>query len=306
MPRSDWNILAPLAGLAALFTAFALGAYVTALDNPEQGYPRYSDAREKGQEANAAGSVNLANPVQYRTPCANPQRESESDLCAQWRAANAAEQSALWTKLGFWAGLFGLFGLYWQVILTRRAVEDTGDATKAMQDANDIARETGIAQSRAYLHIEDVWIQVKDANDPLAILKVRNSGQSPAKNVEIVVGVKFVRAEGKQSQIPTTADQFVLRRCQELAIGANTHREISVPFAIFDIDAPSPDFLVGVIWAEVRYLTEYSSVPPQSDAVRATIITEHFPRKAGEKFESFEIEAVQSTANSDTRHHAKG
>gem|GEM_PF-2673377 len=89
---------------------------------------------------------------EYRAPCRDPKGKDESDLCAQWKAANAAEDSALWAKWGFWIGVVGSGFLLWQIILTRQAVEDTGDATAAMQSANEIAK----AAQRPWLHIDNV------------------------------------------------------------------------------------------------------------------------------------------------------
>ena len=199
MSRSDWNILAPLAGLAALSIAFGLGSYVTALDDPQQGYPSYRYSGQEVAAPNAAGpSSEVASTPQYRTPCHQPQSEGEADLCAQWRAAHAAEKSALWTKLGFWAGLFGLAGLYWQVVLTRRAVEDTGEATEAMREANAIARDIGQAQTRAYLSIRS--LEGKKVDGGLVFrATVQNSGQSPALSAQIMLQV--VDKDGEKIQV---------------------------------------------------------------------------------------------------------
>jgi hypothetical protein len=125
--------------IAALALAFGLGIYVSGLNYPDEGYQSYQASQGDKQGA-AASIANVATAIVERTPCDQPQSETESGLCAQWRAAKAAEKSAEWTVYGFWATLAGMALLTSQLILTREAVKDTGDATKAMRDSNDIMR----------------------------------------------------------------------------------------------------------------------------------------------------------------------
>ena len=173
---------AALAGLAALGIAFALGSYATALKQPEQGYPSYRPTSEQPIQPDAARPLTkIASPPQYHTPCANPQSEGESNLCAQWHSARAAEDSAFWTKLGFLVGVFGLAGLYWQVGLTRKAVEDTGDATEAMKQQNVIAEQTVEHQLRAYVAVFAARAENFGPNrTPQFNIEARNTGQTPA------------------------------------------------------------------------------------------------------------------------------
>lgn len=144
MPYGNRGILAAFAGLAALFLAFGMGAYVTGLNNPEQErYEPYRYAPDKPLEIDpaAAGEPN-AQALQDRTPCEQPKGRDESDLCAQWKAASAGERNTLWTARGFWIGVVGSALLLWQIALTRQAVEDTSEATEAMREANHIAANT--------------------------------------------------------------------------------------------------------------------------------------------------------------------
>lgn len=139
MPSGYRSIIAlALAGL--VLVSLGVGAYLTALTYPEQErYQSYNDARTN-QDGAAATAANLSNTPQNRTPCVNPKSETESDLCAQWRAARAAEKAADWTLWGVIASIIGIACLLWQIILTRKAVEDTGHATTAMVEANKIAK----------------------------------------------------------------------------------------------------------------------------------------------------------------------
>ena len=115
---------------AALFIAFGLGSYWTGLPYPQERYQSYQDGKTD-EDGTLATVTNFTAPVVKRTPCYNPQSKTESDLCAQWRAAKAAEKSANWTVYGFWATLAGMALLTWQIMLTREAVKDTGAHSSA-------------------------------------------------------------------------------------------------------------------------------------------------------------------------------
>lgn len=213
MSRSDWNFLAALAGLAALFTAFCLGVYITALNYPqEERYQSYRHTADQPTQAKSALPAEAdSQPFQYRTPCRQPEGQGESDLCAQWRAANATEDSAFWTKWGVWIGIIGSSLLLWQIMLTRKAVEDTSKATEAMREANSIARQTQMIQRseskkavawqlrserrqiegeqrtlRAYLGTEDHCVTGFGVGVAQThTCKLFNRGQTPAYDVKI-------------------------------------------------------------------------------------------------------------------------
>lgn len=185
MPRGYRSvIIAAVIGLAV--TAFGLGAYVTAVSYPEdERYQSYSDSQ--GDQANPPlAASNLPKAAKRNTPCRDPQNATESDLCAQWRAAIAAEDTFEWTAFGVLASIAGIIGLYWQIALTREAVKDTGQATEAMLRANEIAEKMGQAQVRAYVSIiKATWTFTPEFSEAAYIFEMENSGSTPAKNVRI-------------------------------------------------------------------------------------------------------------------------
>jgi hypothetical protein len=170
---------------AALLIAFGLGAFWTGLPYPQERYQSYQDGKAD-KNGSLSAVTNVSTTIVKRTPCNKPQSETESDLCAQWRAAQAAEKSADWTVYGFWATLAGMALLTWQIMLTREAVKDTGDATIAMQEANRIAREIGENQVRAYVHIESATIRLGGSLIEVEV-KFKNIGQSPAPKIEVEI-----------------------------------------------------------------------------------------------------------------------
>lgn len=150
MLRGDRGIIFAIVG----WLVFAVFITFSSNNSKQEGYPQYRYATDKPAEIDpATAGVSNSQPFEYRRPCQNPKGEDESDLCAQWRAAKAAEHSAFWTKWGFWIAVVGSSLLLWQIILTRKAVEDTGDATKAMKEANEIARDAIARQAEPWLEV---------------------------------------------------------------------------------------------------------------------------------------------------------
>lgn len=215
MPRGNWGIIAALSGVVA-FLLGGLGWYAGSLSYPKrEPYQSYRYAADKPQEIELSFPGKAAQPFEYRTPCDEPKGHDESDLCAQWRAAKAAEESALWTRVGFWVGLVGIIGLYWQIVLTREAVKDTGDATRAMQDANDLAK----IEKRPWLTIDAELTEVK--HDGLLLdlsykISIKNVGQTVAERCSTRGGIleRDDLPEGKQKITDYRADAEKFRKQQ--------------------------------------------------------------------------------------------
>lgn len=87
--------------------------------------------------------------------------------------------------LTFAVTAIGTFFLAWQVRLTRKAVEDTSEATDAMVEANEIARESSERQARAYLSWKNIELEQHRNIDGVTIesklaINWHNTGQTPA------------------------------------------------------------------------------------------------------------------------------
>ena len=170
---------------ALLFTAFGLGWISnTVLKNPDQErYQSYRYAADKPLEIDSAAATRaIAQAFQNRAPCDNPKGRDESDLCAQWKAANAAENSALWAQWGFWIAVIGSSLLLWQIILTRRAVEETGEATEAMRAANEIATQA----QRPWVEIDVIVHHFTNAEKHISFeysVQLKNIGKSVAESI---------------------------------------------------------------------------------------------------------------------------
>jgi hypothetical protein len=141
-------------------------------------------------------------PVQRRIterPCEPGQDNRQSELCAQWKAADAATDAAYWAWASFWLGLAGTVGLIATLYYTRKAVlaaeEATKDADKALEiaarNADAAAQQVTVAQStarhqlRAYIGVAKVTLDVSSSNmimDRITVtVALKNFGQTPAR-----------------------------------------------------------------------------------------------------------------------------
>lgn len=146
-----------LRGHRSVFLAFVGLALIGAAPKPdnknagEQSQPK----AETSQSRAATGKLIVPSmpvtqaPVLER-PCHEGQDNRQSDLCAQWKAADAANKAAWWAAFGTIVAMIGTAGLYWQIVLTRKAVEDTAEATRAMREANEIAKIGAEATAKAF------------------------------------------------------------------------------------------------------------------------------------------------------------
>jgi hypothetical protein len=197
MPKGyRFLVLAAAIGLASW--CFGLGYYLAALNYPQQ--ERYQSYRYTAPDPKTVDTtlLNETKTVEYRKPCEQPEGSDESDLCAQWKAARAAEASALWAEYSFWVGLAGILGLLGSLYYTRRAVAITSDATKDAGEALEIARinasaaaeqvivarNNGIIERRPYMTVLSRGIVTKSNERFRGVYNAdvvwKNSGQTPA------------------------------------------------------------------------------------------------------------------------------
>lgn len=114
------------------------------------------------------------------------------------RDLSAQEEMAFWAMWMFIAALatfvitsIGTVLIWRQVSLTRKAVLDTSEATLAMREANTIARDALVAQSRAWLKVKMVDVSklryhFEDADIVLTgevTFVIENTGHSAASNI---------------------------------------------------------------------------------------------------------------------------
>lgn len=196
-PGGYRSVFAALAGLAALLCAFGSGYVGGSLQYPDDHrQERYRYASDKPQEVDPTANEPPAEALEYREPCKEPKGRDESDLCAQWRAAKAGEQSALWAEWSFWVGCGGLLGLMLSLYYTREALKSAQDATKHAEESTNRM----IMTDRAWLTPSSVK-QTKitqGANKGVAfIVNWVNTGGTPAFLHEGLSCVDIIGAHNK-------------------------------------------------------------------------------------------------------------
>lgn len=210
---------------SALALAFLAGASSHPIEQPKA---KESAAQSERAQSRQPNSANVPSPVQQvrlkRPPCGPDQYGSNDDLCAQWKAADAAVDAATWS---WWQMMIAAGGLLVgavtmaaaiaaAIFAKKAAVETEKSATAALdsvaetREANRIARQTGEAQVRCYLSIQDVQVSLslkpetksitpsephdpnkKDPIYPNIFFKVHNHGNSPARHVSFRYSLKF-------------------------------------------------------------------------------------------------------------------
>jgi len=179
MPSRYWGALFAAIGLALVAAGF--GAYAVSLNEPrEERHQTYRYAADKPLEFEPSVNPNAyPQPLEYREPCKEPKGRDESDLCAQWRAAKAGEDSAFWAQWGVWITGIGILGLLITIIQTRLALDRA-------KEANDIARKANALQLRPYLGLVDA--HETDQRYPMTVtVLIQNLGQTPAIKIRTQV-----------------------------------------------------------------------------------------------------------------------
>lgn len=196
-------------GGIALFAALSIGAYFGTLYSPnhKQYYAiagnQNGNSDYQGPSQSLPDIAGLPSPVERAI--ANPHPATGEDH--EKRDLAAQEASALWAfymVIASFASVvitaFGTAFLYKQIVLTREAVEDTGKATVAMQEANEISRDGMEKQLRAYVHPEGIATdcQPDHANKNFKwgfAINWKNLGVTPVQSASIVIWAEVVDGE---------------------------------------------------------------------------------------------------------------
>ncbi len=209
MFRRDWSVLAALVGCLIL-AGFALLSHWAGQPN-EHGEKLYASA-QRYNSTSATEKPFAAYPVEESNRCYSAPDHDSADLCAQWRAAIAAEKAAdaaaFSNTLSIIGAVLSAVGLGALLVTIRQGRRALRRAAKA----NRIAQRIGEAQTRAYLTISNV--EGFHSRNGISIeITVQNSGQSPALEVTAhcaIMGNDDVERSTIQNatvSIPTTAHQ---------------------------------------------------------------------------------------------------
>lgn len=144
--------------------------------------PNHADAKGNGEQPDAEQTIaeslhKIAAAYDEQTkrskssdkqtePCKRGDDRRYSDLCAQWKAADAASDSAWWAWVSGLVGTGSLLGVIVALILALHS--------------NWIARDTAKRQLRAYVSYEVISLSESDLNTRNIQIGWINAGQTPA------------------------------------------------------------------------------------------------------------------------------
>ncbi|AZO15093.1 hypothetical protein EJ069_10340 [Mesorhizobium sp. M2A.F.Ca.ET.043.05.1.1] len=262
-------------GIALLFLVWAV--------------PEFRDPTITGQQHQAAVATATPNapastagdPPGYKDPCEVGQDDRNSDLCAQWKAADAAEQSAFWTMIGVIVGgltliAAGLAAWYAgrAAQYTRDGAEHAGRSVKTAEVATEVSRQIGEAQARAYISVTKAWLENNANALPKIILQVRNSGQSPAYDLTAVFRASSEQFDLDPPLTPLRVNSYVL--ADLFPAGADDRLAFGIhPNDIVDMTGkPTPDEKLQMVELILEYKTVFDRPRGQIDmdtAVRLLI-----------------------------------
>lgn len=183
------------------------------------------------------------------------------DLIAQ-QGMNVATQAmnAATQKMAFyarWSTIFVAIGtalLFWTLWVTRAA-------NRAAYDAVTATREIGEIQTRAYLSITSGTIEYRIDEWPIATLTVRNSGNSPAYDVQLIFVAK---GPGGDAGADISFSDCIHRSQPVWAIAVDSEIEIQIiPAREKTLDwghNPSPNAAVGSPNGEFECILIYRTI----------------------------------------------
>lgn len=203
--------------------AVALALMGASPPEDQRGKEQSNTQQPHGQASAPATMPQKPNPDPLNAACKVGDDNRSSDLCAQWKAADAAAQgakaadrSALWAQL---TGIFTFVGLIVGAVtmgaaiaaamFAREAAEHTEAGAKAASEAVDVSRITLAAAQRAWVsiecHIEGTWQSGATHSGPGYFLSIRgqskNCGNEPAVDLRFhahigINGVESATAPG--------------------------------------------------------------------------------------------------------------
>ncbi len=164
--------------------------------------PKELTQTAKGQPSPVAFAKDPATPPKD-AGCQRGEENRQSDLCAQWRSADAAADSARWSLWMVWLSGFGLLIGGGTLLAAWRAAHWAKAAAEHTQAAANIADKLGRAQLAAYFNLVNVeYTLPKRGNDILLTIQLLNNGITPAKNYRHDWDYKIAEPEMDFIQIP--------------------------------------------------------------------------------------------------------
>lgn len=180
--------------------------------------------------------------------CGQTIYKSNDELCAQWKAADAARDAANWSWLQLILSAFGVIGLGWTLWFNFRALSLSEANAAETKEALEIARDSEKRHLRAYIGVEEVeasgWT---DDGAPIVRIGIKNFGQTPAFNVQYAAIVSDISDELEKTLRWDSGSQFL----------APT-QTWGLPVRIADVDAGDATMPITLV-CEIRYTDAFGN-----------------------------------------------
>lgn len=235
-----------MSDLRCIVAAFGLLVAAAApLDSPSNQQTAQAGSMEKSPKA-AIPPGRLDERDERAQPCEAGQDNRRSELCAQWKAADAAQESANWTRRTFWLGLGGvligfltLAAAVAAAVYARKASLEAGRASTAAERGLDHAHAVSAAQLRPYVYFGEARVTLPLSRKSAVVVDVRNYGQTPALNLQYAIATDFVSRPIREQARELAADEWH-DEGETLGPGADTKLKIS-------LDEVSDEQLAGIL-----------------------------------------------------------
>jgi hypothetical protein len=194
-----------------------------------------TDQQQAAQEHNPPQELATPEDKPPRTDydldaCYQSPDHEDADLCAQWRAAVAAEKAGKLTLYGNWISLFG-------AVLSGLALVFVVHSLRIASEANKISQEIGEAQVRGYLSVLSVQFKIVSSSEYEIQTTCENTGQSPIRNATVIS--TFIAGGRRNSE----------------------HRFMGFPARFPDIGAGKTEFAVNNVAGEAAHDMLFSGGP---------------------------------------------
>lgn len=198
---------------------------------------------------------------ELNTPCPRGAENRKSDLCAQWKSADAASEAARWTAHTFWLSLVGTVVGAGTLIAAFLAARYAKNAAGEARRAADIARDSFIANERAWLTVELhpdgalTFYETGGCELPV-YLTIKNLGRTPALNVHTSMTMVPMR----QDHIDEVAEYAAEQRERN-----TTWRRTLLPGDSYDRRwGPSLDDYTQAPYATILGCVTYETLPDRA------------------------------------------
>jgi hypothetical protein len=210
-------------------------------------------------------------------PCEQGEDNRSSDLCAQWKAADAAYTSAVWTERTAYIGIAGLVlgtltlaaaaaAAYYAgvaAVQTKRGADAADRAVRISEESAKIAADALSASQAAAAEVDRAWIRIDVTAGDLVFdealnrvqlgirVNIINIGRSPATNVVLTNASIHAKYSEITNKIREMSDMFNrTERGIATYLGFTLFPDETHNYGPFKIEMPLSEFRSSVAASE--------------------------------------------------------